>query len=192
MPTQNVGVIAGLLVLALGIEAGCRSSEVVVADAAPDAMALPDLSMEREPLADQGLADGVQDASSSGDANSSSLPDGGGSVSAVIGQWTDEPGACPAGAARVDITTVGQMEEASRGEAHAEATCFFVHDGEYEQRGSTLPLYFRRGGSAGAPILWVGQSRGGRDSWPSHLRGRRHRHVQHDVRFDRLQSVGCV
>jgi hypothetical protein len=87
--------------------------------------------------------------------------DGGPPVGRAIGEWTDSPGACPSGATRVDITTVAEMEDASRGDAHTEGTCFFVHDGVYTQRGSTLPLYFLRGGSASAPIVWVGESRTG-------------------------------
>jgi hypothetical protein len=79
----------------------------------------------------------------------------------AIGEWTDAPGSCPAGATRVDITTVQEMEDASRGDAHTEGTCFFVHDGVYTQRGSTLPLYFMRGGTAAAPVTWVGESRTG-------------------------------
>lgn len=79
----------------------------------------------------------------------------------AIGEWTDVPGVCPAGATRVDITTVTEMEDASRGDAHAEGTCFFVHDGVYTQNGSTLPLYFMRGGTAASPITWVGESRTG-------------------------------
>lgn len=78
-----------------------------------------------------------------------------------IGEWTDSPGTCPSGSTRVDITTVQQMEDASRGDAHADGTCFFVHDGTYTQRGGTLPLYSMVAGTAGHPVVWVGESRGG-------------------------------
>jgi hypothetical protein len=78
----------------------------------------------------------------------------------AIGEWTDAPGECPDGATRVDIRTVQEMEDASRGDGPS-GTCYFVHDGRYEQRGSTLPLYFLAGGSEGSPITWVGESRDG-------------------------------
>ncbi len=88
-------------------------------------------------------------------------PDAGPGTDRAIGEWTDAPGECPAGSTRVDITTVAEMEDASRGDAHTEGTCFFVHDGVYTQRGSTLLLYFQRGGTAASPITWVGESRDG-------------------------------
>jgi hypothetical protein len=97
-------------------------------------------------------------AGSGGDVSGGS---GGAAGGVTVGEWTDAPGACPAGSVRVDITTLGEMEDASRGDSHADATCFFVHDGTYVQNGSTLPLYFRRGGAAGAPVTWIGESRAG-------------------------------
>jgi hypothetical protein len=85
----------------------------------------------------------------------------GGSSAVTVGEWTDSPGECPAGSVRVDITTLDEMESASRGESDTDATCFFVHDGTYAQTGSTLPLYFERGGEPNAPVVWVGESRSG-------------------------------
>lgn len=111
----------------------------------PDAGARPDApGTDTGPRADTGL-----------------VPDGGGGPNRPIGEWNDAPGECPAGSTRVDITTVTEMEDASRGDAHTEGTCFFVHDGVYTQRGSTLLLYFQRGGTAASPITWVGESRDG-------------------------------
>ncbi len=86
---------------------------------------------------------------------------GGDSGTVTVGEWTDARGECPPGSARVDITTLDEMQSASRGESDTSATCFFVHDGTYPQTGSTLPLYFKRGGAAGAPLTWVGESRDG-------------------------------
>jgi len=100
---------------------------------------------------------------SGGDAAVAGSESAGGADGAEVsvGVWTDAPGACPPGSKRVDITTLDQMESASRGESDADATCFFVHDGTYTQAGSTLPLYFMRGGTPNAPVVWVGESRSG-------------------------------
>ncbi|MFO0552436.1 MAG: right-handed parallel beta-helix repeat-containing protein [Polyangiaceae bacterium] len=78
-----------------------------------------------------------------------------------IGTWQDAPGACPDGSVRADITTADEMASAARGETHTDATCFFVHDGEYVQSGGSPLLYFLRGGTAAQPIVWVGESRSG-------------------------------
>jgi hypothetical protein len=103
-----------------------------------------------------------EDAGSAGSAGSAGEPAAGGESGGVtVGEWTDAPGECPPGSTRVDITTLDEMESASRGESDQNATCFFVHDGTYTQTGSTLPLYFKRGGSSGAPLVWVGESRSG-------------------------------
>jgi hypothetical protein len=101
------------------------------------------------------------DAGSGTEAGNAGADSSGGSGPVTVGEWTDAPGECPAGSTRVDITTLDEMESASRGESDQTGTCFFVHDGTYTQSGSTIPLYFMRGGSAGAPIVWVGESRSG-------------------------------
>jgi hypothetical protein len=101
------------------------------------------------------------DAGSGGDSGSGGELSGGGSSAVTVGEWTDAPGECPPGSKRVDITTLDQMQNASRGDSDQDATCFFVHDGTYAQTGSTLPLYFLRGGTANAPVVWVGESRSG-------------------------------
>ncbi|HET9931273.1 MAG TPA: right-handed parallel beta-helix repeat-containing protein [Polyangiaceae bacterium] len=85
----------------------------------------------------------------------------GGDGGVLVAQWNDAPGQCPSGAVRADIRTVAEMQSASRGESNQNATCFFVHDGTYAQSGSTLPLYIKRGGTPGAPVVWVGESRDG-------------------------------
>lgn len=111
---------------------------------------------------DAALADGGPrpDTGSSPDAGSTPdtgpLADSGPGATRPIGEWSDAPGACPAGSTRVDITTVQEMEDASRGDAHPEGTCFFVHDGTYTQNGSTLLLYVQR-----SDVTWVGESRTG-------------------------------
>jgi hypothetical protein len=108
-----------------------------------------------------GATGGATDAGSSGDSGNGGEVSSGGSGAVTVGEWTDAPGECPAGSVRIDITTLDEMESASRGESDQDGTCFFVHDGTYTQSGSTLPLYFLRGGSANAPVVWVGESRSG-------------------------------
>ncbi|HTQ04760.1 MAG TPA: right-handed parallel beta-helix repeat-containing protein [Polyangiaceae bacterium] len=118
---------------------------------------------------DAGASGGAGGSTAAGDAGSGTetgsagepSAGGDGSGAVTVGTWTDAPGACPPGSTRVDITTLDEMESASRGESDADATCFFVHDGTYAQTGSTLPLYFERGGSVNAPVVWVGESRSG-------------------------------
>ena len=92
-------------------------------------------------------------------------PDGGGGPGAV-GTWTDEPGACPAGASRVDVTTAAELAAAARGEGPI-ADCYYIHDGDYPQSGTSPILYVTRGGTAARPVVFVGQSRAG-----VHVRGR--------------------
>lgn len=78
-----------------------------------------------------------------------------------IGTWEDLPGECPAGSVQADIHTAEEMASASRGETNTDATCFFVHNGVYDQGGGSLLMYFLRGGTAGQPLVWVGESRSG-------------------------------
>ncbi|MFY0540807.1 right-handed parallel beta-helix repeat-containing protein [Nannocystis pusilla] len=81
----------------------------------------------------------------------------------AIGEWTDLPGACPDGTTRVDLTTVAELGAASRGEGEfaddGPGTCYFIHDGDYA--GEDPLLYVVRGGTARAPIVFVGESRDG-------------------------------
>ncbi|MDC0674407.1 right-handed parallel beta-helix repeat-containing protein [Nannocystis radixulma] len=81
----------------------------------------------------------------------------------AIGEWTDLPGACPDGTTRVDLTTVAELGAASRGEGEyaddGPGTCYFIHDGDYA--GEDPLLYVVRGGTADAPIVFVGESRDG-------------------------------
>jgi Right handed beta helix region len=92
---------------------------------------------------------------------------GGGAAGAIqIAVWTDGPGACPTGSTKLDLTTVAELQDASRAEgAHAADpadACYLIHDGTYVQSGSTLPLFVKKGGtSATARRLFVGQSRAG-------------------------------
>lgn len=78
----------------------------------------------------------------------------------AIGEWVDAPGECPAGTTRADIRTVAELHDAARGDGPI-ATCYFVHDGTYVQSGTSPDLYVTRGGTATAPIFWVGESRAG-------------------------------
>jgi parallel beta helix pectate lyase-like protein len=81
-----------------------------------------------------------------------------------IGEWTDAPGACPAGITRVDIDTSAKLASASRGEdayaGDAPSTCYFLHDGVYAQSG-TLMFMTKGGVPGGARRIFVGQSREG-------------------------------
>jgi hypothetical protein len=81
-----------------------------------------------------------------------------------IGQWTDSPGACPAGMTQVDLHTASELASASRGEdayaGDAPDTCYFLHDGVYDQTG--VVMYVTTGGVAGgARRVFVGESRAG-------------------------------
>lgn len=81
-----------------------------------------------------------------------------------IGEWTDAPGACPAGMPKVDLTTMDQISAATRGDApydaDAPATCYFIHDGTYSTTG--VVMFVKKGGiPGGTHRLFVGQSRSG-------------------------------
>lgn len=76
------------------------------------------------------------------------------------GAWTDAPGECPAGTTRADIRTAAELHEAARGDGPI-ATCYFLHDGTYLDDVSSPHFYVTRGGTAAAPIHFVGESRAG-------------------------------
>jgi hypothetical protein len=89
-----------------------------------------------------------------------------GSGGIAIGEWTDAPGACPTGVPQKDITSLTELEDATRGEGafagDAPETCYLIHDGTYVQSGSTLAAYVKVGGvDATHRRLFVGQSRKG-------------------------------
>jgi hypothetical protein len=89
---------------------------------------------------------------------------GGGDPAGAVGEWTDAPGACPAGVPKVDIDSVAKLASASRGEdayaGDAPSTCYFIHDGAYDQSG--VVMYIKKGGiPGGARRYFVGQSRKG-------------------------------
>lgn len=86
---------------------------------------------------------------------------GGATEPGDIGTWEDVPGQCPAGSVQADIHNADEMASASRGDSNTDATCFFVHDGVYDQGDGSPLMYFLRGGTAGEPIVWVGESRSG-------------------------------
>ena len=91
---------------------------------------------------------------------------GGASSTDDIGTWTDAPGTCPTGMDQLDITTVSALEEATRGEGSHESdprsVCYLIHDGTYQQSGSTIPMYVTTGGSDAAHRrIFIGQSRSG-------------------------------
>ncbi|HEY7515766.1 MAG TPA: right-handed parallel beta-helix repeat-containing protein [Vicinamibacteria bacterium] len=89
---------------------------------------------------------------------------GGSGTAGAIGEWTDAPGACPSGVPRVDLASVSEIENASRGSGgfarDAPATCYFIRNGTYRQ-GSSLLLFVQRGGGAGGRRTFVGESRTG-------------------------------
>lgn len=152
-------------VLCVGLAWGCHPDS---GSTTGDSRSLPDASLGHHDSAQPSAAEREIDAGSSvdpvdvadSDADSPTpTPSSGESVH--VAEWTDLPGACPPDATRADISTLNDMLDASRGERFTDATCFFVHDGTYVQDGSTLPLYFRRSGSAAQPITWVGESRDG-------------------------------
>lgn len=65
-----------------------------------------------------------------------------------------------------DLTTIAQLEAATRGEgafaSDAPSTCYLVHDGRYLQNGTTLAMYVKVGGTdASHRRLFIGQSRAG-------------------------------
>jgi hypothetical protein len=94
------------------------------------------------------------------DASSVSAPPG------DIGTWTDTPGECPAGFTQIDVTTLDDLQSATRGEdSHSRDpadACYLIHDAVYKQSGSTIPFYVRKGGaSSSRPRIFLGQSRTG-------------------------------
>lgn len=102
------------------------------------------------------------DDGGSSDGGSDSGGSGGGDLD--IGEWVDMPGACPDGTTQVDITTIDELNAASRGEGDyaddGPGTCYFIHDGEYSG-GSDPAVYITHGGTTEAPIYFVGESRDG-------------------------------
>ena len=109
-----------------------------------------DTSQDVSQAADAPAADASAD-----DANPGTLP---------IGEWTDAPGACPAGTQQVDLSSVGDLSDASRGQGafanDGPGTCYFIHNGTYSQDGSVL-FWFQHGGTATQPVIFVGESRTG-------------------------------
>jgi hypothetical protein len=104
--------------------------------------------------------------SSNAQAGSAGSTAGGGNATEDIGTWIDAPGACPSDMVQIDLTTVADLEEASRGEGSHESdpqsVCYLIQDGTYEQSGSTLPMYVTMGGTdATHRRIFVGQSRSG-------------------------------
>jgi hypothetical protein len=83
-----------------------------------------------------------------------------------IGTWTDTPGECPAGVTRIDVTTLSDLQSATRGDGSHSSdpadACYLIHDAVYIQQGSTLPFYVVTGGvSSSRPRIFLGQSRAG-------------------------------
>jgi parallel beta-helix repeat protein len=113
-----------------------------------------------------GSDDGVDASDGTGADASSSGDDSGGDDGGDdgIGEWDEHPGVCPDGTTQVDLTTVEQLNAASRGEgdyaADGPGTCYFIHDGDYVG-GEDPMLYIGHGGTADAPIYFVGESRDG-------------------------------
>ena len=83
-----------------------------------------------------------------------------------VGTWTDSPGECPTGMTRVDISNVADLANAARADgSHASdpaSVCYFIHDGTYQQSGTTPVMYVLRGGVDTSHLrVFVGQSRTG-------------------------------
>ncbi len=82
----------------------------------------------------------------------------------VIGEWVDAPGACPADVPQRDVTTVSELNDATRGEgsyaSDAPGTCYLVHNGTYIEGGPIL-MYLTASGSPTQDRLFVGESRSG-------------------------------
>jgi len=108
---------------------------------------------------------GVGGAGGSADTASGGSQATGGTVG-DIGAWTDAPGDCPNGMPRVDISGVDDLANASRADgSHANDpadVCYFIHDGIYQQSGSTPVMYVLKGGvDTSHRRVFIGQSRTG-------------------------------
>lgn len=89
-----------------------------------------------------------------------------GETTGDIGTWTDAPGTCPSGMPRVDISSVADLANASRADgSHASepaSVCYFIHNGTYQQSGTSPALYVLVGGvDANHRRVFVGESRAG-------------------------------
>ena len=67
---------------------------------------------------------------------------------------------------RVDISSVADLENASRADGNRASDpasiCYFIHDGTYQQSGSSLPMYVLKGGvDENSRRVFVGESRAG-------------------------------
>jgi len=89
---------------------------------------------------------------------------GGTSGDAPIAEWTDGPGACPPGVPQRDVSAVGQLEDAARGDgdyaADAPGTCYLIADGTYASSSNVL-FWVTTGGTTDTPRYFVGESRDG-------------------------------
>jgi hypothetical protein len=99
-----------------------------------------------------------------GSTSGSSLATGG--TTSAIGTWTDGPGTCPSAMTRVDISSVSDLENASRADgthvSDPASICYFIHDGTYQQSGSSPAMYVLKGGiDANHRRVFVGESRAG-------------------------------
>lgn len=104
-----------------------------------------------------------------GEGTGAGAGSGGGGASepgeVVVGEWDDEPGACPEGTTVVEITRDQDLAEASRGEGDYEGqgpgTCYFIRDGVYTSSENVLLYIHDRAASVDDPIWFVGESRDG-------------------------------
>jgi hypothetical protein len=99
-----------------------------------------------------------------GNTGGSSLPADG--MSREIGIWTDGPGTCPSGMTRVDISSLSDLASASRADgiraSDPASVCYFIHNGTYQQSGSSPAMYVLKGGvDADHRRVFVGESRAG-------------------------------
>jgi Right handed beta helix region len=95
----------------------------------------------------------------------SPVPVEAGPAAVAIGEWADAAGTCPAGAPRIDLKSVSDLQNASRGEGSfagdPAGACYFIRNGTYRQSGGTLLLYILKGGPSGGRRHFVGESRAG-------------------------------
>jgi hypothetical protein len=99
-----------------------------------------------------------------GNAGGSSLAAGG--TTGDIGTWSDGPGTCPSGMTRVDISSLSDLANASRADGSRAtdpaSVCYFIHNGTYQQSGSSPAMYVLKGGvDADHRRIFVGESRTG-------------------------------
>ena len=101
-----------------------------------------------------------------GGVGSGGAAQGGRGAAGDVGTWTDGPGACPSGMTKIDVTSVSDLADATRGDGSHQndpaSVCYYLHNGTYQQSGSAIPMYILQGGADAAHRrVFVGESRAG-------------------------------